>query len=167
MISPEYSAGFFDGEGTVYAATRNSPSRKRPSATILVCISNTNLASLEAHKEKWGGSIYGKKRREGHQPIYQWVLCTKKSYDFLKSILPFLIIKKEVVQKAIEYMELIKNTPRKDRVDYSHVVQSGNRMRVSPIVRQEFYDKTMAIHSDIRRLNMRGAPFNKTRMWHA
>lgn len=160
LISDEYAAGFFDGEGTVYAATRNN----KPSPTIMVCISNVVREPLDLLRQKWGGSIFCNVPKKNRQALYQWTIAAKMAHPFLRAILPHLIIKRDVVQAAIEYCELMK-TPAKDRVDYSATVERDGRLWVSPKVRPEFRSKVDEIHSRIRKLNAVRAPFNATRAW--
>lgn len=63
-LSDSYCAGFFDGEGTVYAATRRSTGKSgRKSPTITVCMTNTDKNVIDLHQSKWGGSVY--KRVQG------------------------------------------------------------------------------------------------------
>lgn len=166
MLSAEYSAGFFDGEGSVYAAIRQSKSKYRPSPTVLVCISNTNKRVLEAHKEKYGGSVYGKKRRDGHQPVFQWVLGARMAYHFLKDILPHCIIKYDVIVAALALADLLRK-PAHERVDYSKTIEHSGRKWVAPVIRPEFRDACWEQVSEIRRLNKRGAPYNATRQYDA
>lgn len=173
MISDEYAAGFFDGEGSVYAAHRKSSGAavgKVP--TIIVCIGNTNLEVLKAHQSRWGGSICarGGKHRErvksGRlQQQYQWVLAARKSEPFLRAIFSHLIIKRDVVASALEYIDLQK-APRRERVDYSNVVQRNGRGRVAPITRPEYAARLRDIHERIRGLNCKTAPFNPVRQYH-
>lgn len=154
MISEAYVAGFFDGEGTVCAARRNI--RYRPTPTILATISNTDMRPLRAIMDRWGGSIHTTKGRlEHHRDQHQLVLAPRNARIFLTAIEPHLIIKKQVARVAIEFCNLVMNTPRRDRVDYSHTVYRNGRNWVSPIMRPEFEAKIMALHAEIQRFNAR------------
>lgn len=164
ILSAEYSAGLFDGEGTVYAAIRQSRTKWRPSPCVLVCLANTYRPVLDFMQDRWGGSIYGKKRKDRHKEQFQWVLASKMAYPFLLEIAPFVVIKHDVVRVAIELCGLMR-LPLAERIDYSNLVERGGRKWVAPIVRPEFHAKTMALHAEIRRLNTRGAPFNVTRKY--
>jgi hypothetical protein len=159
MITNQYAAGFFDGEGSVYA---NSRTRGRP-PTILVCISNTNKEVLQALKEQWGGSLNGKARREGHSAVYQWTMARRNAYRFMKDIQPYLIIKREVVAAGLAYCEEMMR-PQPERIRYENKwVERDQRLRSRPVVIPEFRARIDKIHAEIRRLNVRGAPYNATR----
>lgn len=159
-LTPGYCAGFFDGEGSVYAAQRKS--RKGNSApTILVCITNTNKNIMQMHKDKWGGSLCLRYKGDKWQTQYQWVLSPRMAYIYLSYIYSHLIIKKEVVTKALEYCS-IQSLPRKQIMKWETININGKlRCRMK---RQEWADdKLKSLHSDIRELNKRGAPFNALR----
>jgi hypothetical protein len=161
MFTDEYAAGFFDGEGTVYAATRNK-SYKNP--TIIVSISNTVREPLDAALKKWGGSISSNQPPGNRRRQYQWVLSSRQAEPFLRAIQPHVMIKKGVVDAAIEYCELMK-TPIHERMDYSQLRPSKTpgKMTRAGVMRPEFKAKVTAIHDRIKALNVRGAPFNATR----
>lgn len=160
-LSAEYMAGFFDGEGSVYAATRRAHANKTP--TVTVCITNTNLAVLQAHKSAWGGSLSPRKLRPRNQRQYQWVLCAKQAYYFLSAIVPHLIIKKEVVTVALALCELQRRPPR-ERMTYETVRRRG-RNWVSPRVKPEHANAVWAMHSQIRNLNSKACPMNALRSY--
>lgn len=168
-----YLAGFFDGEGTVYAATRTGRTGtrdRRPTATIMVCISNTNKAVLDVHHALFGGSLNkrkGKNYETGNwREQWQWMLSPRQARPYLKAMYPHLLIKKEVVGIALEYMEIVSR-PRSERWDYSGRVQRpgkhGMRWQVSPCVKPDILEQLLALHARIRELNARGAPFNARR----
>lgn len=160
-LAPEYMAGFFDGEGSVYACWRRLGKSTR-SPTLTVCISNTDKIVLDLHQEQFGGSIYKRKARGNRQDCWQWVLSAKMAVPFLESIQPYVVIKSGVVNAALEYATLMA-TPRNERVDYSQKVYKDGRYRTTPKVRPEFREKVLRVHGKIRELNMTHAPYNATR----
>lgn len=167
-MTPAYCAGFFDGEGSVYAASRGgraASSNRRPSPTITVCISNTNLAVLQAHQQKYGGSlpVSGKRKvSDRHRIVYQWVLSAKQAKPYLLDIRPHLIVKTEVVDVALEYVAL-QELPYSERRDSSPRTFSHGRWWCAPTLREDYRIKVQEIWLRIRELNARGAPFNATR----
>ena len=85
MISA-YTAGLFDGEGTVTLARKNKGDPfRRPS----VSISNTAMELLGFLKERYGGSICSKRNyKEHHLPSFTWGLRETKCLAFLSDIIP-------------------------------------------------------------------------------
>ena len=164
MISDEYAAGFFDGEGSVYATVRKGP-RRATSPTILVCCTNTNREILEAHQKRWGGSIWRRKMHGNRKVQYQWVLCTRKAVGFLRAIHPHLVVKRPVVGLAIQYCDL-QALPHKERLDYSGRVYRRGRWWVAPRLKESHKKKIAPLFDRIRELNARGAPRNAMRQAH-
>lgn len=171
MISIEYAAGFFDGEGSVYAATRanknNRYSLRAP--TILVTITQVKRPVLEVLKKRWGGSIWTRATNGRQQECHQWVLCARMASSFLREIYPHLIVKKDVVGLAIEYCDLMA-LPAKERMDYSVLRPTGKltkngqvKMTRAGQMRPEIRQRAQEIQAAIRLLNARGAPGNATR----
>ena len=166
-IEMAYFAGFFDGEGSVYAATRwhrTKEKDRRPTPTLTVCIGNTNFEVLRLHHEIFGGSLSERKNlAERRLPQMQWMIAARQAEPYLRAIHPFLIIKREVVSVALEYIELLK-TPRSEQRDYSNrELDKRGRLASSPIVRPEFRKKVLDIHGRIRELNAGAAPHNVRR----
>lgn len=169
VISDQYAAGFFDGEGSVYAAMR-SWNRRTSSPTILVCIGNTNKAVLELHRDRWGGSLLERGGKHlarvasgKYQRQFQWVLAPRMATVYLRSIAPHLIIKKEVVATALDYLRIV-GLPRCEKIDYSHTVERRGRKWVSPMTRPEIKEELIALHAKIRELNAGSAPGNVRRV---
>ncbi len=169
MIEPSkaaYLAGFFDGEGSVYAATRwhrHNEKDRRPTPTIFVCMTNTHFYVMRVHQEMFGGTLTERNNLKPNlQAQIQWHLCAKKAEPYLRAIAPYLIVKRDVVNVAIEYIDLLK-TPRREQRDYTLTVERAGRRWVTPTVRPEFRSKVLDLHGQIRMLNAKAAPFNYRR----
>lgn len=96
-ISLEYIAGLFDGEGWI---TVNFHSTKKTLIPI-VGIKMNGLNLLKYLNKKFGGYCYS--RKGVNRPLTEWSL--RGAYQvlpFLKSIVPFLHIKKEQADLCIE-----------------------------------------------------------------
>lgn len=168
MINDQYAAGFFDGEGCVTACIRGGASRRK-SPTILVCISNTHRDILQAHQDRWGGSLCergGKHKAKvltgRWQRQFQWTLSARRAGPFLRAIAPHVVVKRQVVDAALRYIDL-QALPYRQRMDYTRLVERGGRKWPSPSVRPEFRAKIMTIHDEIKSLNIRSAPMNAIR----
>lgn len=164
-LDAAYMAGFFDGEGSVYAASRYGKTNigdRRPSPIIMVCIGNTNLPVLELHKAEYGGSLHSRKKNDRWQLQWQWSIGPRAAEQYLRAIRPYLVIKAEVVDAALEYIELQK-LPSGERRDYKRMIRKDGRYYSSPTVKPEFREKVIDVWTRIRELNARGAPMNATR----
>ncbi len=114
MISTEYAAGFFDGEGCVsinYVPQRNKGYKGRIGYyRVKVSIGNTNGEVLTLFKERWGGGLSFKEARIlNHKPVWTWNIWAQQTVGFLEDILPYLIIKHRVAEIGIAVMESYKN----------------------------------------------------------
>lgn len=164
MICERYAAGFFDGEGSVYAAVRN---RLYKNPTVLATIPNTVEEPLLLFQERWGGSICKRFQADARRkPQFQWVVAPRNARVFLRDIRPYLIIKAAVTDKALELLDLLA-LPASERMDYSQLRPSKTpgKMTRAGIMKPEFRKRIDAVHAEIRALNMRGAPRNARRSY--
>ncbi len=91
--------GIFDGE--VYFKRRKLPIGCKAQPCARVAITDTRI--LEALAKHYGGTVRlaVRKNRPNNKPCFYWQLCNKKCTFFLTEIEPYLISKKERVNKII------------------------------------------------------------------
>jgi hypothetical protein len=100
-LSPQYIAGFFDGEGCLNMA------RCRKYIFPRVLIVNTDRQILEILQKQFGGRIFSVvHRRKNWKPSWQWELKQMPAVDFLTKIEPWLVIKREQAWAAIAWAEV-------------------------------------------------------------
>ena len=121
MISREslaYYAGLFDGEGTVgirrsyRERTLKGGQKTVTHYELYISIANTNPVPLKELYELFGGykqMVIDKRRVLIAKPLWRWQLTAKKAENFLKLIFPYLRIKTEEVETALEYRKIIKS----------------------------------------------------------
>ena len=105
-VSIEYVAGLFDGEGNPYVVQKTPKECPR----IHITITNTNKEVLEIIQKTLG---YGKvkersqpKNRINWSKCYCFRICNREdAKDFLRKILPFLIIKKADCERGLKIIE--------------------------------------------------------------
>ena len=102
MISNEYAAGFFDGEGCI-TMHRYPPAHY---LRIDVVVGNTNRDVLLLLQERWAGAM---QKQRVHQPHHKqpwhWELSGRKAWDFLRDVTPFLIVKKVEAEIALRHYD--------------------------------------------------------------
>ena len=101
-----YIAGFFDGEGsvTIHENCKPSPRGISPNHTLQVSLGNTDPRVLEWIKSLFGGGIsYRRVEKANHRHVAQWTLRAASALPFLVAIRPYLRMKGEQVDVAIEY----------------------------------------------------------------
>jgi hypothetical protein len=104
-LSEQYIAGFFDGEGSIYLSKDASGYYR-----LNACITNACREILEIIQKMYGGYIRIKSPSSmGKKRVYELILTNKLAEVFLKDILPYLVIKKEIAEKALQYRKTILN----------------------------------------------------------
>ena len=105
-----WAAGFFDGEGSI--------SINRPSYALVVAVTGSNKSVLEMFRQRYKGylnriSKAGKIILEGKYKskvdCYQFIFEYDNATVFLRQVLPYLKVKKEQAELALEYIPTIKN----------------------------------------------------------
>jgi hypothetical protein len=102
-------AGFFDGEGSIELTNGQHKNRTsvngRYGLTIEIC--NTSLKALEQLQKYFGGNI-----RERHSILYRkhtyrWSLSGNNANCFLRTIKPFLCVKNNEADLAIDFYKTV------------------------------------------------------------
>lgn len=101
-------AGFFDGEGSVFVEIAKSKNTRRGVRNLLtVSVTQTSLPCLNLIKQHFGGSILAitKDRRHSmnNSVCYMWRVRSKDAIAFLEIIAPYVVVKKEQVELALQY----------------------------------------------------------------
>lgn len=135
-MTPEYAAGFFDGEGHVSICVAHSKQWKRKYYALHVVVVNTNLEVLLRLRDQFGGSIAPKKLYAAHhKPSYRWRICSRQGLAFLEVVLPFLVVKKKEAEVAIEFQSSMRHL--------------GNRYVQMP---DAVCERRAAMHDELKRL---------------
>jgi hypothetical protein len=100
-----YVAGFFDGEGSVYIIKTSK--RQKIYHNICVRLTNTDKHIMILIKKWIGfGTIFMRKKLLHRKRAYDFILKGRQGESFLKSILPFLIVKKKQALLALKFMSM-------------------------------------------------------------
>jgi hypothetical protein len=105
-ITPQYIAGFFDGEGSIGIYGRN----KRPNEGTCLKTQLTqgktkdSTKLLEFLRGKYGGSI-GEQPTSSGRVKYNWQLSSRCARAFLTDILPYLVLKHIQARLALYWSE--------------------------------------------------------------
>lgn len=114
-MSPEwiaYIAGLFDGEGHIHI---------EKNGTLEVGITNKNIDILQKIVATFGGYLHRKKNKYGYYGIVRFK--NGSAINFLKTIYPYVQIRKEQVKYAIEYGE----NNREEKEKYRYLVNATLR----------------------------------------
>lgn len=100
MLSNEYIAGLFDGEGCVHIART-----KRGYGIyyyIHVSIANSDKNVLELVQQQFGGRISAN-IAQTNWPVWKWEAQVDQALPFLQTITPLTIIKRDQMELALEF----------------------------------------------------------------
>ena len=134
-LTAAYIAGFVDGEGyiSIYPYVRKDRENQVYYKASFK-VSNTNKEIIEWLKSSFGGYIYTRTPKNPNDNIsYTWSLDAKNTESVLKSIQPYLKIKKRQCELVLERIRLRYKQgmgPIKDQTIQKRVVEIYNELRV-------------------------------------
>ena len=112
-LSPEWLAGFFDGEGSIVLSRVGGPGKfsKAPEARlqVCVCIVNTNKPIIDAIFSQYGGNLTtnSNHKRDNCQVAYIWRSWGPVAARFLGDIEPHLLLKRQRAVAAMFYFDSV------------------------------------------------------------
>lgn len=103
-----WAAGFFDGEGSVFVEiSKNKNTRRRVRNLLTASVTQTSTPCLNLFKQCFGGNItpITKSRRKhmNNSVCFVWRVRSKDAIAFLEAIAPYVVVKKEQVELALQY----------------------------------------------------------------
>jgi hypothetical protein len=118
-----WAAGFFDGEGCVSLSDctkKNSPRGPVRHVAMKIIVAQKVTTPLEKFVELFGGRINpasssGPNALGGRFRGWEWTLRSTAAVDALTKMLPYLTIKREVAEVALDLQSRIDNYPRVGR----------------------------------------------------
>ena len=106
-IDYPYLAGLIDSEGCFRIKKWKPKNRPNHVYNITVEIGNTKLPVLPWLIERFGGSVVFIPAKTNKRASATWTLSAAALYEILPKIRPFLVSKKEVCDKLIEFQKTI------------------------------------------------------------
>lgn len=155
ILSPQYVAGFFDGEGCVNLTVKGACKQ----VSLRVMIVNTDPLILDLLRIQYGGRTPAPRiHQDGWKGFRQLVLTDSKAINFLQEIAPFVIIKRPQIELALEFWRF-QHLPRMQRCDLVRVGPAHRRGHCpNKIVRKpETIQKELEFKAKMHLLNKRGA----------
>lgn len=108
MISNEYIAGLFDGEGTFYIGKQVKNGKEYPKAQIMLSQSGEDgLELLKQVQSKLGGSIYHHLKVGEHKATknaYKLYWNKEEGISVCESLIPHLILKRGAAEQVLKYL---------------------------------------------------------------
>lgn len=102
-----YLAGIIDGEGCICIHGQKCWNRKRTKRytyyTLFLTVGNTSYRLLKWLHDNFGGSLAPAKKKENRRQVWHWNTASKHAEDILTRVLPYLVIKKDQAELALEF----------------------------------------------------------------
>lgn len=115
-----YTAGFFDGEGHIRFedVVHKESDKTYITYRIQIRIVNSNIEIINKLSKLWGGIVYTRKKSSQRQrSAYDLIITAKKEVrNFIEKVYPYLIVKKEQVNKSLEIYNLVTKKDYFDQV---------------------------------------------------
>jgi len=102
-----YAAGIIDGEGSIGAYTKDK--QGRGGLCLQLSVANTDIRMLVFLSELWGGSVSTLSRKEIRRQLYEWRRVGQDCGNVLEDVLPYLIVKREQAELAIEFARTVRD----------------------------------------------------------
>jgi hypothetical protein len=151
-FTPEYLAGFFDGEGTVTLQRRTYKTAKygiRQTFSLKAIIPNTVFSIIEDLKTQFGGAVSYRLPKNSPRANYcaVWIVTGEKAAEFLRLIQPHLRLKQAQCALGLEFFASTHEEGRYVGVD-------GRGWKRTP----EAMERDLAFKTRMLELNRRGIP---------
>jgi hypothetical protein len=152
-ISPEYLAGFFDGEGCI-GITVSGKERQVKLRLILV---NTDYEFLEEIQRQYGGSLSRRiqKKKLTWKPFCSLEWAHMAAADLIKIMLPHLRLKKQQANLALEFRQFME-LPKEQRCLFLVRPDRAKRNRHVVIRKPETIAKELEFKAKMHQLNRKG-----------
>ncbi len=137
-----YLAGFFDGEGCICITHYIRPVTGTSIFQLKATVSNLNFDVLKLIKDNFGGGL----TKKGKDGCYRYYSSSKTAANFIARILPYLIIKKEQAELALEFQKVLRIKYQKGQ---KNIALSENELGI----RKRFKIDIAALNGSKRYLN--------------
>lgn len=164
-ITPQYLAGFFDGEGYVGIISWKGCE----SYTLKIQLTNTHLETLQRIQEEYGGLINSHDRMKtniNHSNAY--VLCwyADKARNILQQIYPYSVTKKQRIECALQFPLNVKHREYRSPEKILEQRRVFERLRIlnhqKVGIPEQYHNLAMKEHSEHLRKKQSAVELKKT-----
>jgi hypothetical protein len=114
LVNISYVAGLFDGEGYVRINRWEKPNSTHIRYNLVVGINMTYRPIIEMFGAEFGGGLHSNRydlRSANQRCGFCWVVASRLAAAFLRKIQPFVIVKKDQVDLALEFQANVDGNP--------------------------------------------------------
>lgn len=144
-ITPEYLAGFMDGEGSIMITKLSPRESSRAYYRARIDLANTDWRALEEIRDQYGGILVaGPRQRDTWKTAYHLVWTDGRVARLLARLRPYLRLKRKQADLVLEFINHVKDTVQ---------TKEGRFFAPHPKRVVEFRD---TLYRKMKGLNMRG-----------
>ena len=101
-----YFAGIFDGEGCVFLQPQSHPSNKQKTTfQMKIQVVSTNEWICQLFRFAFKGVVSIDRQKGNHKIAYRWVATANNAMICLRSLLPYLHLKRPQTELAIKFQQ--------------------------------------------------------------
>lgn len=130
-----YFGGLFDGEGCI-SIIKGKNGRGNVQYSLRTIVTNTNKYVLQLYQLSFGGCV--REHKSSHikwRDCYTWELSSRQAFDFLKTIYPYLVIKRAEADVAFEFQDRQSVQRNKPIPDTELAVREAQRILMQELKR--------------------------------
>ena len=116
-VQKAYIAGIVDGEGSISIAHSKHKNNGKRYYSLRIDVVNTDrkLIDYMADVTDTGYTYCYESRKNEWKNIHSWVTTRKSAEEFLREILPYLVIKKERAELALEFRKHSRKVEKQEQ----------------------------------------------------
>lgn len=99
-----YFAGFIDGEGCIFISKAHN---------LVLTATNTHKGVIDKFLNVIGGSVKIRPQRQRQREVFRWQVNGQRALMFLEKIFPYLVVKKQEAELAMNFQKCFVYTNRK------------------------------------------------------
>lgn len=152
-MSPEYLAGFFDGEGCVNITIKG----KSKQVALRCMLVNTDYEFLSEVQAIYGGRLTKRpnKKNPHWKPFCSIYWTDTAAINLLRTLQPFIRLKAAQVALALEFSDFMR-LPKRERCIFIHSPMPGMPSRITVQRKPEVLDKELWFKDQMHVLNRKG-----------
>lgn len=151
MLDIRYVAGLFDGEGCVRINRWFKPGSVHVRYNVFAFIGMTHKPVIDELMAQFGGSVHcnhHSRKSPRHRDQFVWIVASQKAASFLRTVLPYLIVKRDEAMLALELQDSINRWNHRLRLapERSEVLALRDDLfrRVSALKHRRFHSHSVA-----------------------
>ena len=131
-----YAAGIFDGEGCIGIEKVNRPHRKNPEYKLRVIVVSTDRWLCEWLRFAFGGTVQERKSHPTHtKDQWSWVAYCSTAAEFLRSVLPYMNLKRPQAELAIKFQSHKKQKRTKGLTEEELALEEAQKVLMHSLKR--------------------------------